>query len=47
MDMKTEGYRLRILWKIIYKLNNTIDLKTKVTMIEVENFKSPIHMQKI
>jgi len=47
MDMKRGGYPLRIFWKIIYKLDNTIDLKTKVTMIEVENFESPTPMQKI
>ena len=41
MDMKRGGYPLRIFWKIIYKLDNTIDPKTKVTMIEVEKFESP------
>ena len=33
--------------KIIYKLDNTIDPKTKVIMIEAEKFKSPPPMQKI
>jgi len=47
MDMKRGGYPLRIFWKIIYKLDNTIDPKTKVTMIEAEKFKSPTLMQKI
>ena len=47
MDMKRGGYLLRIFWKIIYKLDNTIDPKTKVTMIEVEKFKSPTPMQNI
>ena len=47
MDMKRGGYPLRIFWKIIYKLDNTIDPKTKVTMVEVEKFKSPTPMQKI
>ena len=41
------GYPLIIFWKIIYKLDNTIDLKTKVTIIEVEKFESPTPMQKI
>jgi len=41
MDMERGGYPLRIFWKIIYKLDNTIDPKTKVTMIEAEKFKSP------
>ena len=44
MDMKRGGYLLRIFWKIIYKLNNTINLKTKVTMIEAEKFESPTPM---
>ena len=47
MDMKRGGYPLRIFWKIIYKLNNTIDSKTKVTMIEAKKFESPTPMQKI
>ena len=47
MDMKRGGYPLRIFWKIIYKLDNTIDPKTKVTMIEAEKFESPTPMQKI
>ena len=47
MDMKIKGYPLRIFWKIIYKLDNTIDPKTKVTIIEVEKFESPTPMQKI
>ena len=46
MDMKRGGYPLRIFWKIIYKLDNTINLKTKVTMIEVEKFESSTPMQK-
>ena len=33
MDMKRGGYPLRIFWKIIYKLDNTIDPKTKVTIV--------------
>ena len=47
MDMKRGAYPLRIFQKIIYKLDNTIDSKTKVTMIEIEKFKSPTPMQKI
>ena len=47
MDTKRGGYPLRIFWKIIYKLDNTIDPKTKITMIEAEKFKSPTPMQKI
>jgi len=41
MDMKRGGYLLRISYKIIYKLDNTIDPKAKVTMIKAEKFKSP------
>jgi len=44
MNMKSGGYPLRIFWKIIYKLNNTIDPKTKVTMIEIEKLKNPTPM---
>ena len=40
MDMKRGGYALRIFCKIIYKLDNTIDPKTKVTMIVAEKFES-------
>jgi len=47
IDMKRWGYPLRIVWKFIYKLDNTIDPKTKVTMIYVEKFESPTSMQKI
>ena len=47
MDMKRGGYPLRMFWKIIYKLDNTIDPKTKVTMIEVEKFESAAPIQKI
>ena len=47
MDMKRGGYPVRIFWKIIYKLDNIIDPKTKLTMIEAEKFKSPTPMQKI
>ena len=47
MDMKRGGYPIRIFSKIIYKLDNAIDPKTKVTMIEVEKFESPTPMQKI
>ena len=47
MDMKRGGYPLRIFWKIVYKLDNTIDPKTKVTMIEAGKFESPTPMQKI
>jgi len=43
MDMKRGGYPLRIFLKIIHKLDNTIDPKTKVTMIEAFFFKvSPL-----
>ena len=38
MDMKRGGYPLRIFWKIIYKLDNTI---------ETEKFESPTPLQKI
>jgi len=34
IDMKRGGNPLRIFWKIIYKLDNAIDPKAKVTMIE-------------
>ena len=44
--MKREGYPLSIFWKIIYKLDNTIDPKTKVIMAEVEKFESPTPIQK-
>ena len=44
--MKRGGYPLRIFWKIIYKLDNIIDSKTKVTMM-AEKFESPTPMQKI
>ena len=47
MDMKRGRYPLGIFWKIICKLHNTIDPRTKVTMIEVEKFKIPSPMQKI
>ena len=47
MEMKRGGYLLRIFWKTIYKLDNTINSKTKVTMIEAEKFDSPTPMQKI
>ena len=47
MNLKRGGYPLRIFWKIIYKLDNTTDPKTKVTMIEAENFQSPTPIQKI
>ena len=47
MDMKRGGHPLRIFQKIIYKLDNTIDPKAKVIMIDAENFKSPTPMQKI
>ena len=45
--MKRGGYPLKIFWKIIYKLDNTIDPKTKVILIEAEKFESPTPMQKI
>jgi len=41
MDMKRGSYQLRIFWKIIYKLDNSIDPKTKVNMIEAKKFESP------
>jgi len=47
MDMKRGGYQLKIFWKIIYKLDNTIDPKTKVTRIDVKKFESLTPMQKI
>ena len=47
MDIKSGGYSLRVFWKIIYKLDNTIAPKTKVTMIKAEKFESPTPMQKI
>ena len=47
IDIKREWYPLRIFWKIIYKLDNTIDPKTKVTKIKEEKFESPTPMQKI
>jgi len=40
MDMKRGGHPLRIFRKIIYKLDNIMDPKTKVTMIETEKFES-------
>jgi len=45
--MKRGGYPLRIFWKIIYKLDNTIDPRTKVTIIDAEKSESPTPMQKI
>ena len=47
MDMKRQGYPLMIFWKSIDKLDNTMDPKTKVTMIEAEKFESHAPMQKI
>ena len=47
MDMKRGSYPLKIFWKIIYKLDNTIDSKTKITMIEAQNFESATPIQKI
>ena len=47
MDMKRGGYPLRIFRKIIYKLDNIINPKDKITMIEIEKFESSIPMQKI
>jgi len=47
MAMKRGGYPLRVFWKIIYKLDNTKDAKTKATMIEAEKLKGPTPMQKI
>ena len=47
IDMKRGGYPLRIFWKINYRLNNAIDPKTKITIIEAEKFESPTPMQKI
>ena len=47
MDMERGGYPLWIFQKIIYKLDNTIDSKTKVTIIEAANFENPTPMQKI
>jgi len=47
IDMKKWGYSLRIFWITIYKLYNTIDPNTNVTMIETKNFESPMLMQKI
>jgi len=45
VDMKKRNYLLRIFEKGIYKLDNTIDPKAKVTTIETKNFKSPTPMQ--
>ena len=47
MAMKRGGYPLRVFWKIIYKLDNTKDAKTKATIIEAEKLKGPTPMQKI
>ena len=47
MDMKRGGYLLTIFWKIIYKVDNTIDPKIKITMIDVEKFESPTPLQKV
>ena len=47
MYIKRVGYPQRIFQKIIYKLDNTIDPQTNVTMIETEKFKSRTPMQKI
>ena len=38
IDIKRGCYPLSIFWKIIYKLDNTIYPKTKVTMIEAPKF---------
>jgi len=46
MDMKRGDYPLRIFWKIVCKVDNTIDPKIKVTMIEAEKLESPTPMQK-
>ena len=40
------GRVLRIFWKIIYKLDNIIDPKTKSTMIEIANLKVLLQCQK-
>jgi len=47
MDIRRGGHPLRIFWKIIYKLDNTKDPKTTVTMIEAAKFKSLTPMRKI
>jgi len=47
MYMKRGEYRVRILWKIIYKLDNAIDPKTSIAVINVEKFESPTPIQKI
>ena len=47
MNMKRGGYPLRIFQKIIQKLDNSIDPKTKITIIEAKKFESPMPMQKI
>ena len=39
MNMKSGGYPLRIFWKIIYKLDNIIHSKAKVTLIKVNTLK--------
>ena len=40
VDMKRVGYPLRIYWKVIHELDNNVDPKTKVTMIETKKFES-------
>jgi len=46
MNIKSVGYPIRIFWKIIYNLDNTIYPKIKETMIEAEKFESPIPCKK-
>ena len=47
VDKKRRRYPLRIFWKSIHKLDNTMGLKTKVRMTEAKKFESHTPMQKI
>lgn len=40
IDMKEDIYPLRVFWKIIYKLDNTMGPKQKVTMVDSEKFEA-------
>ena len=46
MNMKRGGYPQSIFGKIIYKLYNTRDRKTQITMTEPKKFESLTPMQK-
>ena len=45
--MKRGDNPLMIFWKVVYKVDKTIDPKIKVIMIEAKKFESPTPVQKI